>query len=143
VAKPKTTFAEKSVAMKSSGESNTPPARRSNEIRILSYLLHPPLLEDAGLGLTIRGYVEGFAKRSGISLTVDVDLEFHNFPQTPNSRCSECARESSNIRRLPEAKCSLTGTCFDIRNHRPGSGHLTEALARAGAALVLPKCGSG
>src|ERR1700676_753341 len=36
------------------------------EVRTLSYLLHPPVLDQAGLGDAIREYAGGFAKRSGI-----------------------------------------------------------------------------
>jgi two-component system, chemotaxis family, CheB/CheR fusion protein len=36
------------------------------EIRTISYLLHPPLLEDAGLPSALRWFVDGFSKRSGI-----------------------------------------------------------------------------
>jgi PAS domain S-box-containing protein len=43
------------------------------EIRTLSYLLHPPLLDESGLGSAIRWYAEGFQKRSGIQLTVNID----------------------------------------------------------------------
>jgi signal transduction histidine kinase len=53
----------------------------SKEIRTLSYLLHPPLLDEAGLASAIRWYVEGFSKRSGIQ--VDLDL-----PE-PTSRLSK------------------------------------------------------
>jgi len=42
------------------------------EIRTLSYLLHPPLLDESGLGSAIRWYAEGFQKRSGIQLTVNI-----------------------------------------------------------------------
>ena len=42
------------------------------EIRTVSYLLHPPLLDEAGLVLAVRNYVEGFSKRSGV--VVDLDL---------------------------------------------------------------------
>ena len=40
------------------------------EIRTLSYLLHPPLLDEAGLVSAVRWYTDGFGKRSGI----DVEL---------------------------------------------------------------------
>jgi PAS domain S-box-containing protein len=36
------------------------------EIRTLSYLLHPPLLDQTGLVSALQWYVEGFSKRSGI-----------------------------------------------------------------------------
>src|ERR1700728_2695976 len=42
------------------------------EIRTLSYLLHPPLLDESGLGSAVRWYAEGFQKRSGIQLTVNI-----------------------------------------------------------------------
>jgi PAS domain S-box-containing protein len=40
------------------------------EIRTLSYLLHPPLLDQAGLVSALQWYVEGFSKRSGIFVEV-------------------------------------------------------------------------
>ena len=40
------------------------------EIRTLSYMLHPPLLDKAGLYAALCWYLDGFTKRSGI----DVDL---------------------------------------------------------------------
>jgi PAS domain S-box-containing protein len=49
----------------------------TNELRTISYLLHPPFLEALGLSRTLRGYVEGFSKRSGIavSLTAEGELD--------------------------------------------------------------------
>jgi signal transduction histidine kinase len=38
------------------------------EIRTVSYLLHPPLLDELGLASALRWYTEGFAKRSGVSI---------------------------------------------------------------------------
>jgi signal transduction histidine kinase len=43
------------------------------EIRTISHLLHPPLLDEAGLEAALRIYVEGFAKRSGIAADLKVD----------------------------------------------------------------------
>jgi signal transduction histidine kinase len=42
------------------------------EIRTTSYLLHPPLLDELGLASVARWYVDGFAKRSGIQVTLDL-----------------------------------------------------------------------
>jgi PAS domain S-box-containing protein len=42
------------------------------EVRTLSYLLHPPVLDEAGLGDAIRDYVHGFTKRSGIRVELDL-----------------------------------------------------------------------
>jgi len=43
------------------------------EIRTISHLLHPPLLDELGFYSATRWYAEGFAKRSGIQ--VDLQLE--------------------------------------------------------------------
>jgi signal transduction histidine kinase len=42
------------------------------EIRTVSYLLHPPLLDEAGLGLALREYVQGYVERSGIDVELRV-----------------------------------------------------------------------
>ncbi len=49
----------------------------TQEIRTASYLLHPPLLDEAGLPAALRWYVDGVSERSGlnISLTLPEDLE--------------------------------------------------------------------
>jgi PAS domain S-box-containing protein len=47
----------------------------TNEIRTMSHLLHPPLLEELGLASAIRFYVEGFAARSGIQVLVEMPEE--------------------------------------------------------------------
>jgi PAS domain S-box-containing protein len=44
----------------------------AREIRTMSYLLHPPLLDEVGLESAIRWYVDGFSERSNIK--VDLDL---------------------------------------------------------------------
>ena len=43
-----------------------------NELRTVSYLLHPPLLDQEGLASALRNYVEGFSERSGIKVDLDV-----------------------------------------------------------------------
>lgn len=42
------------------------------EIRTFSYLLHPPLLDETGLGSALRWYVEGYSRRSGIEVNLDL-----------------------------------------------------------------------
>jgi PAS domain S-box-containing protein len=43
-----------------------------NEIRTVSYLLHPPLLDELGLDSAMRNYVEGFSRRSGIEVNLEL-----------------------------------------------------------------------
>jgi len=42
------------------------------EIRTMSYLLHPPLLEEVGFACAAEWYIEGFAKRSGINVSANI-----------------------------------------------------------------------
>jgi PAS domain S-box-containing protein len=44
----------------------------SREIRTISHLLHPPLLDEAGLASALRWYAEGFAKRSRIDVSLEI-----------------------------------------------------------------------
>src|SRR6202140_3238637 len=44
----------------------------SSEIRTISYLLHPPMLDEVGLHSALRWYVDGFGVRSKIKVELDV-----------------------------------------------------------------------
>ena len=46
------------------------------EIRTMSYLLYPPMLEEKGLQSAMRWYVDGFAARSGIETTIEIQDDF-------------------------------------------------------------------
>jgi signal transduction histidine kinase len=48
----------------------------SREIRTISHLLHPPLLDVAGLASALRWYVDGFSERSQIKVNLGIPEEF-------------------------------------------------------------------
>ena len=50
------------------------------EIRTISHLLHPPLLDVAGLASALRWYVDGFSERSHIKVDVETPAEFRRLP---------------------------------------------------------------
>jgi PAS domain S-box-containing protein len=50
------------------------------DLRTLSYLLHPPMLDETGLASAVRWYVAGFAKRSGLAVRIDVPDGIQRFP---------------------------------------------------------------
>jgi signal transduction histidine kinase len=50
------------------------------EVRTLSYLLHPPLMEETGLLSSLRGYLSGFQERSGIDVTFEAPPELERLP---------------------------------------------------------------
>lgn len=46
------------------------------EVRTMSYLLHPPLLDEVGLESALRWYVDGFSRRSGIEAHLEMSPSF-------------------------------------------------------------------
>lgn len=48
----------------------------SDEIRTISYLLHPPMLDEAGLATALQCYVEGFSQRSKIRISMEISNGF-------------------------------------------------------------------
>jgi signal transduction histidine kinase len=52
----------------------------SREIRTISHLLHPPLLEVAGLASALRWYVDGFSERSHIKVELKMPEDFARLP---------------------------------------------------------------
>ena len=95
-------------------------ARSIVETRTLSYLLHPPLLDEAGLASAVRWYVEGFAERSGIVAQLKLPSDFGRLPATV---------ETAVFRILQE---SLT----NVHRHS-GSKSVQVELAKAGDQLIL------
>jgi anti-sigma regulatory factor (Ser/Thr protein kinase) len=50
------------------------------EIRTMSYLLHPPLLDEVGFACAAEWYVEGFAKRTGVNVKLDIAAAQERLP---------------------------------------------------------------
>src|SRR5437899_3475386 len=72
----------------------------AREIRTLSYLLHPPLLDELGLTSALYYYAEGFAKRSGIHLSLDVPAKLGRLPRELETTVFRIVQESlTNIHR--------------------------------------------
>ena len=72
----------------------------AREIRTVSYLLHPPLLDEVGLASALRWYAEGFTKRSGIQIELDMPPELGRLPRDVEIALFRVAQESfANIHR--------------------------------------------
>ena len=52
----------------------------SREIRTISHLLHPPLLDIAGLTSALRWYVDGFSQRSNIKVNLEIPADLGRLP---------------------------------------------------------------
>jgi signal transduction histidine kinase len=72
----------------------------SRELRTISYLLHPPLLEEAGLVSAVRWYADGVSQRARIQISVDVAPDFRRLPPDVETTLFRILQESlTNITR--------------------------------------------
>jgi PAS domain S-box-containing protein len=88
------------------------------EIRTVSYLLHPPLLDELGLDTALRGYVEGFSKRSGIQMSLQLPPDLSALPRDTQLAIFRIVQESlTNVHRHSEsrsARVDLTTTADEL-----------------------------
>jgi PAS domain S-box-containing protein len=105
------------------------------EIRTLSYLLHPPLLDQAGLAPALQWYVEGFSQRSGIYVDV-IAQPIGRLPSEVEMALFRIVQEAlTNVRRHSGSDTA------SIRLERHPKEILLEIKDR-GRGLPCPKTGS-
>jgi PAS domain S-box-containing protein len=66
------------------------------EVRTLSYVLHPPLLDELGLSSAVKWYAEGFEQRTGVKVEVDVASDFPRLPPDVEVTLFRIIQESLN-----------------------------------------------
>jgi signal transduction histidine kinase len=72
----------------------------TRQMRTMSYLLHPPLLDELGLASALAWYVEGFTQRSNIQVELQVDPDFGRLPEDLELTVFRVVQESlTNIHR--------------------------------------------
>jgi PAS domain S-box-containing protein len=70
------------------------------ELRTISYLLYPPMLEEMGLKSAIPWYLDGFSARSGIKTTLEVASDFTRLPREAELALFRVFQESlTNVHR--------------------------------------------
>ena len=75
------------------------------ELRTASYLLHPPLLDEAGLSSAIAWYVQGVSERSGITIDFQMSPNFGRLPRDLELVVFRIVQESlTNIHRHSGSK---------------------------------------
>jgi len=84
----------------------------SKELRTISYLLHPPLLDEVGLTFAIRWFVDGFAQRTQIAVEVNLPDNLRRMPSDVETTLFRVVQESlTNIyRHANSATASITLT---------------------------------
>jgi signal transduction histidine kinase len=77
----------------------------SQELRTVSHLLHPPLLEQAGLSSALRLYVEGLAERSGLKVQLEIDPDLQRMKPETEAIVFRIVQESlTNVHRHARTK---------------------------------------
>ena len=70
------------------------------EIRTISYLLHPPLLDEVGFACAAEWYIEGFSKRSGINVKAEIATLRDRLPKSMEVALFRVLQESlTNVHR--------------------------------------------
>ncbi len=74
--------------------------RACEEIRAISFLMHPPMLDDLGLAEALRWYVEGFAERTKINVDLEVPECLGKLPREPATALFRIVQEClTNVHR--------------------------------------------
>ena len=114
----------------------------SKQIRTISYLLHPPLLDEAGLTSAVRCYVEGFSKRSKIAVNLEISPDLGRLPREIEISVFRLVQEcltnthrhsgsaTAGIRLMREA------ACLRVEIEDSGKGISLEASTHAGVGFL-------
>jgi PAS domain S-box-containing protein len=80
------------------------------EVRTISYLLYPPMLEEMGLKSAIPWYLEGFTTRSGIRVTFDAPTDFARLSRNTELALFRVLQESlTNVHRHSGSETAHVG----------------------------------
>jgi two-component system, NarL family, sensor kinase len=108
------------------------------EIRTMSYLLHPPLLDEVGFACAAEWYIEGFSKRSGINVKAEIANSPERLPRTMEVTLFRILQESlTNVHRHSGASDAIVhfqhqpeAVVLEIKDF--GKGIPAERLRRLG-----------
>lgn len=107
------------------------------QIRTMSHLLHPPLLDEIGLKVALQGYVDGFVERSKIPVRLELPEKLDRLPIEEELSLFRVAQEClSNIHRHSNSataviriECASGQIALEVSDHGRGiSRDLREKL---------------
>jgi signal transduction histidine kinase len=88
----------------------------AGEVRTISYLLHPPMLDDLGLDYVVRWFAAGFSQRSGVAVELDLQPNLGRFPGQLELALFRIVQEAlTNVHRHSG---SATAEIRIVRDHR-------------------------
>lgn len=120
---------ESEHARRVAAETRTISRQVCMELRNISYLLHPPLLDERGLVFAVRWFAEGFTNRNDIPVFLDVSEDFDRLDSVAETALFRIVQEAlSNIYRHAEAtkawitlrKSESEGVFLEIRDNGEG-----------------------
>jgi len=108
----------------------------NTELRTISHLLHPPLLDEVGLSSALQWYVDGFRERSGIAAELTIDPTLRRLPADTEIAVFRVVQEClTNIHRHAGASkttVSLASTHSGVRLQVRDNGKGIPQLSRSG-----------
>jgi len=113
------------IAAKAIKESLSLISGLSRELRTISHLLHPPLLDEVGLASALRLYLEGFAERSKIKVNFEIPEDFGRLPSDLETAIFRIVQEAlTNVHRHSGSRVAK------IRINRRGAQVFVEVADR-------------
>lgn len=116
----------------------------SEEIRTLSYLLHPPLLDELGLPAAVKWYAQGFQKRAGIRVDVEIPRNLRRLRPDTEVALFRVVQESlTNVHRYSGSRTAYVRIRVDEDEFKLevgdfGKGMPAEKVKAAGGGGVAP-----
>jgi signal transduction histidine kinase len=115
----------------------------SREVRTISHLLHPPLLDDVGLVPALRSYVAGFAERSRIKVDFEITSDFGRLSLDTETAIFRIVQESlANIHRHSESSVASIRIShgeddvrLEVQDHGRGIPPEKQSPDRAGVGI--------
>jgi len=133
------------------------------ELRTHAYLLHPPLLDERGLGAALRWLIDGFAARSGVAVEIEIEPDLGRLPDQMELTVFRVVQESlanvhrhahsptASVRVALEEDAIVVKIC-DVGRGLPPNGEeaigvgiagMRERLAQVGGTLAIVSNSTG
>jgi signal transduction histidine kinase len=128
-------------------DSETLVQEMSKEVRTISHLLHPPLLDEVGLPSAIRWYIDGFSQRSNIKVRLDFPEDFGRLPREAETALFRVVQEClTNIHRhsasqVAEIRFRRRGGEIQVEIRDEGKGMPQEKLDAMVSSVGVPGVG--
>ncbi len=112
----------------------------SDEIRTVSHLLHPPLLDEIGLQAALKQYVEGFSERSKINVALELPSDPRRLPRDFELSLFRVVQEClTNVHRHSQSATALVrlsrapAEILEVRDAGQGMNQETQSKIASGA----------